>query len=366
MLSNHPSVLGSGPASVTTSAATSAALDLISSTQGAVLYRNATVWTALTPGTAGQLLSTQGAAANPIWVTATGGAGDFNGPASSTDNAIVRFDGTGGKTGQNSAITVGDAGSNLVLLSSPSTNNLQLQGSGTIGTGFVQVINTTPATTSTSGSFGVGDRSTAAANVGIGGGNINAGGTLVVGGIAGIGASTTTGIGLSQGGDPGTFTFSAANAWVGGRFAPERAATTGNAFAVSGQIRLASGTQTSGATFIADVPNGTVTNHTYFYANGSASRVAPSGTFAFYSDAAAGALYVGSITEATIGGAGSLTTAGGIYAAKKIVANTDIIAGGTLTIGNTVSVVSPTSPNRTITMVVGGVTLYIAAKTTND
>jgi len=39
---------------------------------------------------------------------------------------------------------------------------------------------------------------------------------------------------------------------------------------------------------------------------------------------------------------------------------------GEVAIANTVSSVSPTSPNRTITMVVGGVTLYIAAKTTND
>jgi len=39
---------------------------------------------------------------------------------------------------------------------------------------------------------------------------------------------------------------------------------------------------------------------------------------------------------------------------------------GAVTIGNTVNTVSPTSPNRTITMVVNGVTLYLAAKTTND
>lgn len=41
------------------------------------------------------------------WVT-PGGSGDFVGPASSTDNAIVRFDGTTGKLGQNSAATVAD------------------------------------------------------------------------------------------------------------------------------------------------------------------------------------------------------------------------------------------------------------------
>jgi hypothetical protein len=39
---------------------------------------------------------------------------------------------------------------------------------------------------------------------------------------------------------------------------------------------------------------------------------------------------------------------------------------GELRIGNTVNTVSPTSPNRTITMVIGGTTYYIHAKTTND
>ena len=37
------------------------------------------------------------------------GTGDFSGPASSADNALVRFDGTGGKTGQNSGVLVTDA-----------------------------------------------------------------------------------------------------------------------------------------------------------------------------------------------------------------------------------------------------------------
>jgi hypothetical protein len=39
---------------------------------------------------------------------------------------------------------------------------------------------------------------------------------------------------------------------------------------------------------------------------------------------------------------------------------------GAIAIGNTVNTVSPTSPDRTITIVVGGTTYYIAAKTTND
>lgn len=48
-----------------------------------------------------------------------GGGGSFSGPGSSTDNAIVRFDGTGGATGQNSIPTIDDDGrihSNLTAL----------------------------------------------------------------------------------------------------------------------------------------------------------------------------------------------------------------------------------------------------------
>lgn len=45
-----------------------------------------------------------------VITTGTGGGGDFSGPGSSTDNAVVRFDGAGGKTGQNSLMTIDDAG----------------------------------------------------------------------------------------------------------------------------------------------------------------------------------------------------------------------------------------------------------------
>jgi hypothetical protein len=48
-------------------------LSWISTTQGAVLYRNATDWVALPPGTAGQVLSTGGAGANPSWASVAAG-----------------------------------------------------------------------------------------------------------------------------------------------------------------------------------------------------------------------------------------------------------------------------------------------------
>lgn len=50
-----------------------AALAEISSTQGVVLYHNGTAWVALSPGTSGQFLQTQGAGANPQWAAGSSG-----------------------------------------------------------------------------------------------------------------------------------------------------------------------------------------------------------------------------------------------------------------------------------------------------
>lgn len=53
--------------SISLSAEASAILDQLGSTQGSVLYRSATGWAVLGPGTAGQKLTTGGAGANPSW-----------------------------------------------------------------------------------------------------------------------------------------------------------------------------------------------------------------------------------------------------------------------------------------------------------
>ncbi len=44
----------------------------IGSTQGGTLYRGASTWSYLAPGTIGQFLQSQGAAANPLWATPSG------------------------------------------------------------------------------------------------------------------------------------------------------------------------------------------------------------------------------------------------------------------------------------------------------
>ena len=52
----------------------SVALDVIGATQGDILYRDAAAWAVLAPGTSGYVLSTQGAGANPHWITPPTGA----------------------------------------------------------------------------------------------------------------------------------------------------------------------------------------------------------------------------------------------------------------------------------------------------
>lgn len=60
-------------------------------------------------GTTGFVL-TKGAGATNTWSAAGAGSGDVVGPASSTDNRVVRFDGTTGKLIQESPVTIDDAG----------------------------------------------------------------------------------------------------------------------------------------------------------------------------------------------------------------------------------------------------------------
>ena len=62
-----------GSAAAPTDESLSAFLDAeVGSTQGQIMYRNASVWTPLSAGTAGQILKTGGAAANPSWASITG------------------------------------------------------------------------------------------------------------------------------------------------------------------------------------------------------------------------------------------------------------------------------------------------------
>jgi hypothetical protein len=80
-------------------------LNSISNNQGDILYRNNSGWVALAPGTSGQFLRTNGAAANPSWSTPAG-SGDVVGPASSVNDQIAAFDGTTGKLIKDTGVTM--------------------------------------------------------------------------------------------------------------------------------------------------------------------------------------------------------------------------------------------------------------------
>jgi hypothetical protein len=66
------SVLAGNTSAAPTFQTVSTVLDTVSSTQGTVLYRGASSWSALATGTSGQFLQTQGAAANPQWASVSG------------------------------------------------------------------------------------------------------------------------------------------------------------------------------------------------------------------------------------------------------------------------------------------------------
>jgi hypothetical protein len=108
-------VNGTGTATTTLGVAstTSGALKLYNSASANSVTvasgNNTASWTMTLPvddGTNGQLLQTDGNG-NLSWFTNTA-TGDVVGPASATDNAVVRFDGTTGKLVQNSAATIAD------------------------------------------------------------------------------------------------------------------------------------------------------------------------------------------------------------------------------------------------------------------
>lgn len=87
-------------------------------------------------------------------IAASGGAGDVDGPASSTDNAIARFDGTTGKIIQNSVVTVADATGNIAgagTISSGEITSSSLTASRLLVSGALKEIQSTAVTTTEAG-----------------------------------------------------------------------------------------------------------------------------------------------------------------------------------------------------------------------
>jgi hypothetical protein len=83
---------------------------------------------------------------------------------------------------------------------------------------------------------------------------------------------------------------------------------------------------------VASGATGSVNNSYAFYAESGGGT--ETNKYAFYAESGAGTIYTAEATEATTGGAGSIVTAGGIHATKKIISATDITALGVVELGN--------------------------------
>lgn len=102
--------ISKGGTGQTTATAGFNALDPLT-TKGDLLSHDGTNSIRLAVGTNGQCIKANSATTSGLeYGTCGAGTGDFVGPASSTDNAVVRFDSTTGKLGQNSAVTIDDSG----------------------------------------------------------------------------------------------------------------------------------------------------------------------------------------------------------------------------------------------------------------
>ncbi len=96
---------------------------------GDIYYRNNSgYFTRLGIGTSNQVLTASGSPLVPTWQTPTSGIGGSTG---STDNAVLRADGTGGATTQGSVVTIADTTGNMAGVGT--INSLTLPSSNFVG-----------------------------------------------------------------------------------------------------------------------------------------------------------------------------------------------------------------------------------------
>jgi len=131
----------SGAAAQPVSTTQSTMLDTIGSTQGQLLFRSGSAWVALSPGTTGQVLQTQGAGSNPIWATGGGGGGSPGGANTQIQyNNAGSFGGASGLTyttsGLNETLGVGQVGiaSGVIAIAGSTSGTITLQPAAAAGT----------------------------------------------------------------------------------------------------------------------------------------------------------------------------------------------------------------------------------------
>ena len=135
---------------VGSSALTTAIDSAFGTTQGGILYRGASAWALLAPGTSGYFLQTQGSGANPTYAPASGGTGCTAGGSSGN---VLYSNGSGGCNADayanltNGALTLGTSGTaGSVTMSNATSGTITIQPvAGALGTVTISV----PAITDT-------------------------------------------------------------------------------------------------------------------------------------------------------------------------------------------------------------------------
>ena len=97
-------------AKIQNNAVTGAKIAMTSDAAGDLLTYTGTDYARLGIGAVGKVLKVASGGTAVEWATDTAGTGDVVGPASSTDDALAKFDSTTGKVIQNSNATLSDAG----------------------------------------------------------------------------------------------------------------------------------------------------------------------------------------------------------------------------------------------------------------
>lgn len=140
-LANSSITIGGASTSLGGTVTASTILDSVGSTRGSILYRGASGWGILTPGTSGHALVSNGAGADPTWQAAAGGTITINSTVTSgaANGDILTSDGS-------TVQKLTPASGVSTFLSTPSSTNLAAAVTDETGTGKV-VFGTTPSFT---------------------------------------------------------------------------------------------------------------------------------------------------------------------------------------------------------------------------
>jgi len=181
---------------------------LTASTQGQILYRNATTWVALPTGTSGQVLTTGGAAANPSWATAaaglTGLTSALNVAAPNATNNVSSLIASGGTAIQYIALVPKSTGGITGAIPDSTATGGNIRGASSVD---LQLQRTTAAQVASSQGaslLGGGNNTASAQDSSVIGGNTNTAGATRSAVLGGTNNSLTGGSSAAIGGNQGT------------------------------------------------------------------------------------------------------------------------------------------------------------------